>query len=189
MKRNSESSYRCNVCYFYRFVNIPCHWVQELEKLAQQFEENILDATNKFEKLITDKKDIEGMTATGLAMAAQMAVSKVYCVKILACIVTTCTLPSHFSHFFVLLYASYSWESRVTKMQLLKMVHGLSHWLVQAIVQSCNMQRIVLYVKNYTVLMSLVLQLEFLTIQKSSITFWSLGWRRQSFLDSIITLR
>lgn len=49
---------------------------QELEKLAQQFEENILDATNKFEKLITDKKDIEGMTATGLAMAAQMAVSK-----------------------------------------------------------------------------------------------------------------
>lgn len=79
-----------------------------MEKLAQQFEENILDATNKFEKLITDKKDIEGMTATGLAMAAQMAVSKVYCVKILACIVTTCTLPSHFSHFFVLLYASYS---------------------------------------------------------------------------------
>uniref|UniRef100_A0A6M2FB72 oligopeptidase A n=1 Tax=Populus davidiana TaxID=266767 RepID=A0A6M2FB72_9ROSI len=49
---------------------------QELEKLAQQFEENILDATNKFEKLITDKKDIEGMTATGLAMAAQMALSK-----------------------------------------------------------------------------------------------------------------
>ena len=79
-----------------------------MEKLAQQFEENILDATNKFEKLITDKKDIEGMTATGLAMAAQMAVSKVYCVKMLACIVTTCILPSHFLHFFVLLYASYS---------------------------------------------------------------------------------
>ncbi|XP_057484174.1 organellar oligopeptidase A, chloroplastic/mitochondrial-like isoform X1 [Actinidia eriantha] len=49
---------------------------QELAKLSQKFEENILDATNKFEKLITDKKEIEGLPATALAMAAQMAVSK-----------------------------------------------------------------------------------------------------------------
>ncbi|XP_059429444.1 organellar oligopeptidase A, chloroplastic/mitochondrial-like isoform X1 [Corylus avellana] len=49
---------------------------QELEKLSQKFEENNLDATKKFEKLITDKKDIEGMPATALAMAAQMAISK-----------------------------------------------------------------------------------------------------------------
>ncbi|KAL0460594.1 UNVERIFIED_CONTAM: Organellar oligopeptidase A, chloroplastic/mitochondrial [Sesamum latifolium] len=32
---------------------------QELEKLAQKFEQNILDATKKFEKVITDKKEIE----------------------------------------------------------------------------------------------------------------------------------
>lgn len=51
--------------------------MQELEKLAQKFEENVLDATKKYEKLITDKKDIEGMPTTALAMAAQKAISKV----------------------------------------------------------------------------------------------------------------
>ena len=54
-------------------------WInlQELEKLSQKFEENILDSTKQFEKLITDKKDIEGFPATALAMAAEMASSKV----------------------------------------------------------------------------------------------------------------
>ncbi|XP_002270219.4 probable cytosolic oligopeptidase A isoform X2 [Vitis vinifera] len=49
---------------------------QELEKLSQKFEENVLDATKKFGKLITDKKDIEGLPATALGLAAQTAVSK-----------------------------------------------------------------------------------------------------------------
>lgn len=49
---------------------------QELERLSQKFEENVLDATKKFEKLITDKKEIEGLPATALGMAAQTAVSK-----------------------------------------------------------------------------------------------------------------
>ncbi|OVA10778.1 Peptidase M3A/M3B [Macleaya cordata] len=49
---------------------------QELEKLSQKFEENVLDATKKFEKLITYKKDIEGLPATALGLAAQTAVSK-----------------------------------------------------------------------------------------------------------------
>lgn len=49
---------------------------QELEKLSQKFEENVLDATKKFEKLITEKKDIEGLPATALGLAAQTAVSK-----------------------------------------------------------------------------------------------------------------
>ncbi|MED6218360.1 hypothetical protein PIB30_026052 [Stylosanthes scabra] len=49
---------------------------QELEKLSQKFEENVLDATKKFEKLITDKKEIEGLPATALGLAAQIAVSK-----------------------------------------------------------------------------------------------------------------
>ncbi|XP_052178400.1 organellar oligopeptidase A, chloroplastic/mitochondrial-like isoform X2 [Diospyros lotus] len=51
---------------------------QELEKLSQKFEENILDATKKYEKLIRDKKEIEGLPATTLAMAAEVAVSKGY---------------------------------------------------------------------------------------------------------------
>nr|XP_023876188.1 organellar oligopeptidase A, chloroplastic/mitochondrial-like [Quercus suber]POE81534.1 putative cytosolic oligopeptidase a [Quercus suber] len=51
---------------------------QELEKLAQKFEENVLDATKKYEKLVTDKKDIEGMPTTALAMAAQKAIAKGY---------------------------------------------------------------------------------------------------------------
>jgi Zn-dependent oligopeptidase len=50
---------------------------QELEKLTQKFSENVLDATKKFEKLITDKKEIEGLPATALGLAAQTAVSKV----------------------------------------------------------------------------------------------------------------
>ncbi|KAK2986698.1 hypothetical protein RJ640_010923 [Escallonia rubra] len=49
---------------------------QELAKLSQKFDENVLDATKKFEKLITDKKDIEGLPSTFLGSAAQTAVSK-----------------------------------------------------------------------------------------------------------------
>ncbi|PON97095.1 Peptidase M3A/M3B [Trema orientale] len=49
---------------------------QELERLSQKFEENVLDATKKFEKLITDKKEIAGLPATALGLAAQTAVSK-----------------------------------------------------------------------------------------------------------------
>ncbi|KAF2295747.1 hypothetical protein GH714_033807 [Hevea brasiliensis] len=49
---------------------------QELERLSQKFGENVLDATKKFEKLITDKKEIEGLPATALSLAAQTAISK-----------------------------------------------------------------------------------------------------------------
>ncbi|KAF9678135.1 hypothetical protein SADUNF_Sadunf07G0003500 [Salix dunnii] len=49
---------------------------QELERLSQKFEENVLDATKKFEKLIIDKKDIEGLPATSLGLAAQTAASR-----------------------------------------------------------------------------------------------------------------
>ncbi|KAF8039983.1 hypothetical protein BT93_B2256 [Corymbia citriodora subsp. variegata] len=49
---------------------------QELEKLSSKFAENVLDATKEFEKLITDKKDMEGLPATALGLAAQTAVSK-----------------------------------------------------------------------------------------------------------------
>ncbi|KAI3451847.1 hypothetical protein Pfo_008512 [Paulownia fortunei] len=49
---------------------------QELAKLSQKFGENVLDSTKKFEKLITDKKDIEGLPGTALGLAAQTAVSK-----------------------------------------------------------------------------------------------------------------
>ncbi|KAH1098251.1 hypothetical protein J1N35_015172 [Gossypium stocksii] len=49
---------------------------KELERLSHKFSKNLLDATNKFEKLITDKKEIDGLTATTLGLAAQTAVSK-----------------------------------------------------------------------------------------------------------------
>ncbi|CAH2073225.1 unnamed protein product [Thlaspi arvense] len=49
---------------------------QELEKLAHKFSENVLDATKKFEKLITDKKEIEGLPPSALGLFAQAAVSK-----------------------------------------------------------------------------------------------------------------
>uniref|UniRef100_A0A1D1XHR9 oligopeptidase A n=1 Tax=Anthurium amnicola TaxID=1678845 RepID=A0A1D1XHR9_9ARAE len=49
---------------------------QELEKLSQKFSENVLDATKKFEKLITEKEEIEGLPPTALGLAAQTAISK-----------------------------------------------------------------------------------------------------------------
>lgn len=51
--------------------------LQELAKLSEKFGENVLDATKKFEKLITEKKDIEGLPSTALGLGAQTAVSKV----------------------------------------------------------------------------------------------------------------
>ena len=50
-------------------------YMQELERLSQKFEENVLDATKKFEKLITDKKEIEGLPATALGMALHIKLS------------------------------------------------------------------------------------------------------------------
>ncbi|XP_010518957.2 PREDICTED: probable cytosolic oligopeptidase A [Tarenaya hassleriana] len=49
---------------------------QELEKLSHKFSENVLDATKNFEKLITDKNEIEGLPPTALGLFAQAAVSK-----------------------------------------------------------------------------------------------------------------
>ncbi|MCL7031174.1 hypothetical protein MKW94_017820, partial [Papaver nudicaule] len=49
---------------------------EKLEKLDKKFMENLLDATKKFEKLITDKKDTDGLPASALALAAQIAVTK-----------------------------------------------------------------------------------------------------------------
>ncbi|KAL3654627.1 hypothetical protein CASFOL_001612 [Castilleja foliolosa] len=51
---------------------------QESEKLAQKFEENILDATKNYEKVVMDKKEIEGLPFTTLALAAETAISKGY---------------------------------------------------------------------------------------------------------------
>jgi len=56
-----------------------------------------LDATKKFEKKITDKKDIEGLPATALGLAAQTAVSKV--------IHNSFHLLCHFSYFFSTLHS------------------------------------------------------------------------------------
>ncbi|KAI3839984.1 hypothetical protein MKX03_020472 [Papaver bracteatum] len=48
----------------------------ELEKFGKKFGENVMDATKKFEKLITDRKDMDGLPASALALAAQIAISK-----------------------------------------------------------------------------------------------------------------
>ncbi|XP_023751895.1 probable cytosolic oligopeptidase A [Lactuca sativa] len=49
---------------------------QELTKLSRKFEENVLDATKIYARLVTDKKEIEGLPATALGLAAQTAISK-----------------------------------------------------------------------------------------------------------------
>lgn len=45
--------------------------------MQEKFDENVLDATKRFEKLIVDKKEIEGLPATVLGFAAQKAKLKV----------------------------------------------------------------------------------------------------------------
>ncbi|KAI3933825.1 hypothetical protein MKW92_013148 [Papaver armeniacum] len=49
---------------------------QELEKCGKKFMENVMDSTKKFEKLIRDKKDIDGLPDSALALAAQIAATK-----------------------------------------------------------------------------------------------------------------
>jgi oligopeptidase A len=46
---------------------------QELSKLASNYEENILDATNAWSKLITDEADLAGLPPSALAQAKQTA--------------------------------------------------------------------------------------------------------------------
>jgi len=49
---------------------------QELSHLASKFEENLLDATNAWSKLITDESDLAGLPASALAQAKQTADSQ-----------------------------------------------------------------------------------------------------------------
>jgi len=49
-----------------------------LQRLSQKFGENLLDATKKFEKLVIDKKEIEGLPPTALGLAAQTAACRVF---------------------------------------------------------------------------------------------------------------
>jgi oligopeptidase A len=46
---------------------------QELSQLASNYEENLLDATNAWSKLITDKADLAGLPASAMAQAKQTA--------------------------------------------------------------------------------------------------------------------
>jgi oligopeptidase A len=46
---------------------------QQLSKLASQYEENVLDATNAWSKLITDESELEGLPESALAQARQSA--------------------------------------------------------------------------------------------------------------------
>ena len=50
---------------------------QELAQLSTQFSNNVLDATKRYTRLVTDAADVAGLTPTALALAAQTAVSKV----------------------------------------------------------------------------------------------------------------
>ncbi|KAE8704081.1 putative cytosolic oligopeptidase A [Hibiscus syriacus] len=49
---------------------------EQFNKIEQKFSENSLGATKKFKKHITDKKEIDGLPATTLGLAAQPAVSQ-----------------------------------------------------------------------------------------------------------------
>lgn len=68
----------CLVLHIMPIISFRRVLFQELERLSHKFDENVLDATKKFEKLITEKKEIEGLPATALGLAAQTAVSKVF---------------------------------------------------------------------------------------------------------------
>lgn len=112
---------------------------QDLAKLSQKFEENVLDATKKFEKLITNKIDIEGLPSTALGLAAQTAVSKVSSLLLSNSLVVELLL---LFLFFVLFHKHLCKFCRVMKMLQLKMVHGSLHWMLQVSWLSCNMLEI-----------------------------------------------
>ena len=116
---------------------------QELEKLSQKFSENVLDATKKFEKLITDKKEIDGLPATALGLAAQTAVSKVWAVN------TGIVSENLFPLLVLVLTINIA---RVMKMLQLKMDLGSSHWTHQVISLLCNTLATGLSVKKSIVL-------------------------------------
>ncbi|MEW8314591.1 MAG: oligopeptidase A [Candidatus Thiodiazotropha endolucinida] len=49
---------------------------QELSQLTTKFEENLLDATNAWSKLITNESDLQGLPESALALARQTAVQR-----------------------------------------------------------------------------------------------------------------
>lgn len=49
---------------------------QELELLRQQYSQNVLDATNAWQLVLTDKKEVEGMPESWLQAARQQALEK-----------------------------------------------------------------------------------------------------------------
>lgn len=106
-----------------------------------------MDATKKFEKLITDKKEMDGLPPSALGLFAQAAVSKVSILTIIYM-----QIPMLFSfgvrHFILLIFVC---DKRVMKMQLLRMDHGSLHWMLLVISLSCNMPKTVLFVRNSTV--------------------------------------
>lgn len=64
---------------------------QELEQLSLKFSDNVLDATKKYEKLISDPAEIEGLPPSALGLAAQTAVSKVRVRKGASCRCPACS--------------------------------------------------------------------------------------------------
>ena len=49
---------------------------QELSRLASHYEENLLDATNAWSKLVTDENDLAGLPESAKASAKQAAESQ-----------------------------------------------------------------------------------------------------------------
>ncbi len=49
---------------------------QELSRLASNYEENLLDATNAWSKLIRDEQDLAGLPDSAMAQAKQTAESQ-----------------------------------------------------------------------------------------------------------------
>jgi oligopeptidase A len=49
---------------------------QELSQLSTTFSNHVLDATKAFEKLITEKEEVDGLPASALALGAQQAAGK-----------------------------------------------------------------------------------------------------------------
>ena len=72
---------RSKVCRAFALCFMPSSCLpacfQELAQLSTQFSNNVLDATKRYTRLVTDAADVAGLTPTALALAAQTAVSTV----------------------------------------------------------------------------------------------------------------
>lgn len=142
--------------------------------------------TKRFETFVTDKKEIQGLPATALGLAAKMSKFSIFVVESISFILSSpaCLVVFCFTNFVSI--CNYS----CMKMQLLRMGCGELYWILLS--YTSLMQHLLETedcVRKSIELMLLVPSVVIWTIHQSSTKYWSLGWKRLSFSVTKTILR